>query len=388
MESQDQNALFEKYLSNKATAEEIRQLLLSFGQTDERLLKQLILEKLQSSDYQPDTAKDEELLLEGIYSRVESGIRKKPAPLWYKIAAAACLLLVGGYFFFSSLKTKYVDKPTTIALSSAAAGKDDAILTLADGRKIQINTVGSGVIATEAGTAIRKTEAGEIVYDASANNQNINAQNTIETPRGRQFKMQLPDGTMVWLNAGSSITYPVSFAAAKERLVAITGEAYFQVAHNRSQPFRVKTGGQTVEVLGTHFNINGYADEGKTVTTLEEGSVKVLSGRSQATIRPGQQAIYLAGQPLSVKPADLRTALAWKDGKFTFTDAGMQEIMRQIARWYDIEVKFSGAVPPDQFTGTISRKADLAQVLLIFKITQVNFELVQDSKGRTLIIKP
>lgn len=388
METHDQNLLFEKYLNNQATAEETRQLLQSFEHEDESQLRQLILEKLQSVDYQPKTGSDEDVVLERVYSRVKADIRKKPFLLWYKVAAAACVVLVGGYLYFSTLKTKYVDKPTAIALNTARPGNDDAILTLADGKKIQINTASDGVIAVDAGATIRKTSAGEIVYDASGNVQGGNAQNTIETPKGRQFKLQLPDGTMVWLNAESSIKYPVSFSSAKERLVSITGEAYFEVSHDKEKPFRVKSALQTVEVLGTHFNINSYPDEGKTVTSLEEGSVKVLAGRSHATIRPGQQSIYLAGKPLSVKPADLRIALAWKSGKFKYRDATMPEIMRQIERWYDIEVKYRGAIPTDLYTGTISRDADLEQVLQIFKITQVQFELVQSSKGRTLFIKP
>jgi transmembrane sensor len=388
MESQEQNLLFEKYVNNQATAEETRHLLTSFQQTDESQLKQLILNKLQSLDSKQVSSDSEDALLEEIYIKVKGDINKKPSVLWYKIAAAAALFIIGGYFYSSSLKTKYVERPVPIALSSATAGKEDAILTLANGRKIQINKAAMGIFATDAGSNIRKTKEGEILYEASINGQSSTVQNIIETPKGRQFKLQLPDGTNVWLNAGSSIKYPVSFTAKKERIVELIGEAYFEVFHNKTQPFVVKSAGQIVEVLGTHFNINSYANEGKTVTTLAEGSVKVTAKNSSTIIKPEQQAVLTAGRSILVRQAELKVALAWKDGKFKFRDTAMPEIMRQIARWYDIDIKYSGSVPTDLFSGTISRQADLSQVLQIFAITEVHFELVQESKGKTLIIKP
>jgi ferric-dicitrate binding protein FerR (iron transport regulator) len=208
--------------------------------------------------------------------------------------------------------------------------------------------------------------------------------NTLTTPRGGQYEVVLPDGTRVWLNSNTSLTYPIIFQG-KERHVELTGEAYFEVAKNAAAPFFVKTQSQTVEVLGTHFNINSYADEKSVKTTLLEGRVKITGNGNRKTVslKPGQQSINNLAIIYIINDADIEEAVAWKNGKFLFRNTDLQTVMRQLSRWYDVDVEYKGTVATKHYRGRISRNVTVSQVFEILKTSGVNFII----NGRTIIVK-
>jgi transmembrane sensor len=322
-------------------------------------------------------------LKNSIYQHIqqETGLNKPKRSgimLWRRIAAAASVVLclsVGGYYL---LKDK-TENPEVVAVEKQdfAPGSNKAILTLSNGKKILLDDAGKGKLGAEGNSVINKIGNGRVVYndDPSLNDNAANVLNTMATPRGGQYHLTLADGTDVWLNAASSITYPATFTG-KDREVEITGEVYFQVAHNAAKPFRVKSNGQAVEVLGTHFNINAYDNEPAIKTTLIEGSVAVTANNQKKFLKPGQQAM-LSSNTLTTKSVDINEELAWKQGYFDFTDADIKTIMRQLSRWYDVDVEFVGPVTTENFTGRISRSRNISQVLKIVessKYVRLTFE--------------
>lgn len=232
---------------------------------------------------------------------------------------------------------------------------------------------------------------GQLVYTKAGGNNQVAktaiTYNTMATPRGRQFQMKLPDGTEVWLNAGSSLKYPTAFIG-KERRVEITGEAYFEVAKNPNMPFRVAINDHTdVEVLGTHFNVNAYNDESSINTTLLEGIVKVHFNSQDQLLKPGQQSqvFNTTDKVKLVSDADVNAAVAWKNGSFSFNNATLTDLMRQLSRWYDIDVEYKGAIPADTFSGEIDRTLTLDQVLKGLTKTRIHYVIENNHK---LIILP
>jgi len=197
--------------------------------------------------------------------------------------------------------------------------------------------------------------------------------------------VRLPDGTRVWLNAASSLHYPTSMSQAR-RVVELTGEAYFEVAHNKAKPFVVVTASQDIEVLGTHFNVNSYQDEINTVTTLIEGSVKVSTEKQQMLLKPGQQSIGTDNR-LKVLTADMEQALAWKNGQIRFSNATLEEILKQAARWYNIDIRYNGTLPVVKLTGAISRSDNMDVLLKLLELNEVKFDLSSTGKGYQLIIR-
>jgi transmembrane sensor len=252
-------------------------------------------------------------------------------------------------------------------------GKNKAILTLSNGKKIALDDSANGQVATQAGFKIIKTQDGKLTYNAAGTAQSEIAlvPNSISTPNGGQWQVILPDGSKVWLNSASSLDYPASFKNQKERIVRLTGEAYFEVAKDKLHPFIVKSDKQTVAVLGTHFNINSYDNEAAVKTTLEEGSIKItnLNGIEKILV-PGQEAM-LTGTRLAIHEADLTEALAWKNGYFRFNDENIQSIMRKLARWYDIEVYYKDDTPTDGLNGKVSRYKNISQVLKALEATKI-----------------
>jgi ferric-dicitrate binding protein FerR (iron transport regulator) len=263
-----------------------------------------------------------------------------------------------------------------------SAGGDRAILTLADGRTVALTTATNGLIATQGQTQVTKTADGQLVYQASGLGDGI-SMNSVTTPRGGQYRVVLSDGSKVLLNAASSIRYPVAFTG-KERRVVVTGEAYFEVAPDKSKPFRVEAGGQAIDVLGTSFDVNVYADEPDQRTTLLTGSVKVSSGARQVVLAPGQQA--RVGEGISVDDkADLDEVMAWAHGDFVFNNEDITSIMRKIARWYDVDISYpQGSPGPMPFDGIVSRSRNVSAVLQIMESTgKVHFKI---EKRRIMVI--
>jgi transmembrane sensor len=276
--------------------------------------------------------------------------------------------------------------------NDVAPGGNKAVLTLANGSRITLDSVANGELAVQGKAKVIKLANGRLLYSESNGDSATMMYNTMSTPRGGQYQLQLPDGTQVWLNAASSITYPVAFTG-NERKVTITGEAYFEVAHNPDKPFHVQVNSMDVEVLGTHFNINAYADEEMIKTTLLEGSVKLSSliplstvnRQLSSTLKPGQQAQYKNADAIQIiDHANIDQAIAWKNGLFNFYQSDLQAVMRQLSRWYDVEIKYEGDIQPRRFWGKIQRDLNLSEVLEILKETQVHFKL----EGKTIIVTP
>lgn len=372
--------LYEQYLNKKLNNEELQEWKAALADTDFRdeldVLTQRLWDRndLPAPDYDRDRATAIYNEVVGISDEKSNPVttghgKPKVIKLWAHTAVAAVIatVILGAGLFFYYTELNNPDQQQDIA-----PGGNKAVLTLADGRKISLTDVANGSIAQQSGISITKTATGQLVYTLANSNPNTStlAYNTLEIPKGGQYEVHLPDGTSVWLNASSSLKYPISFASLKQRIVELTGEAYFQVAKDKTHPFVVKTSGQEVRVLGTHFNINAYSDESAIKTTLLEGSVEVTSAAGSKVLFPGQQAI-LKRNELSVNEANTEEAIAWKNGYFRFNGENIESIMRKLSRWYNIEVSFVGNVKSKTFTGRISRFKSISQVLKMLGKTKV-----------------
>lgn len=305
----------------------------------------------------------------GLKPNIQEPARVRRLSAW--LSAAAAVILIAGFAIYFIQKPVHTAQQVAKLHNDALPGSNKAILTLANGSKIILNDVQKGTVAKQGNVVIEKKADGELSYETASRRidetDQVNKQmfNTVSTPRGGQHHLVLADGTGVWLNAASSITYPTVFNG-NDRRVAITGEAYFEVAHNADQPFRVTSGTQTVEVLGTHFNINAYNDEPYVATTLLQGSVRITTNASGPTalLKPGQQSMLTADQQIKVIKADTEAATDWKDGDFVFKSQTLPAIMRKIARWYDVDINYGGYNNSRlTFTGVLSRSRNLSAVL-------------------------
>lgn len=297
---------------------------------------------------------------------------------WPRIASAAAILLVmGSGFYFYKVQNMGIKDKISLA-QDIPPGRNTAILTLADGKTINLSDAKHGVVIADdklvyndgTGIAVAKGVQSKTSLEMTAN-----------TPRGGIYNVTLPDGTTVMLNAESSLKFPSVFKG-KNRKVELRGEAYFEVAKNKSHPFIVESEGQTVEVLGTHFNINSYVSNRYIKTTLLEGSVKVTGKHNELVLQPGEQSKLTAGR-LNVQIADIEEAVSWKNGYFRFNDENIVDVMQKIARWYNIEVIYKDKPTLERFTGTISRKSNISDVLDMLERTKtVHFEI----EGRRVMV--
>jgi ferric-dicitrate binding protein FerR (iron transport regulator) len=399
MERFDYQAFFEKYLQNRHSSEEHEQFVQWFGSIPSYEAEQVMeYYRAIAPLYSPvETPFENDALIRNIEARLDqtdpsATITEKPVfSLWTylrRISAAAVFVLLGfgTYYLFVSKNNPTGSIPPSLSENKIVPASGKAMLTLADGSEIDLSKAVDGQIASQSDIQIYKVNDGELVYSKQHANHKIAAGNAgnvnrITTPKAGQFQISLSDGTKVWLNSLSSIRFPAIFAG-KERRVEITGEVYFEVAkfklNDRHVPFIVVCDNQLIEVLGTHFNVNAYKDEGAVKTTLLEGSVKVYPVRQEAgkvseavRLKPGEQSILKqtkANAPaISVEKADTEIATAWQKGYFKFHDTDIQEVMRQLSRWYDLEVVYKGPLPQDQFTGYVSKKVAITNVLNILE---------------------
>ncbi len=308
---------------------------------------------------------------------------------WYKyiaIAATLIIMLSTALFFFPH--HSFHAKSSDYTQNDIPPGEDSAILTLADGTEISLNDASVGKLASESGISISKSETGQIIYTVNKmdNIAAINAPvayNTIATPRGGQYVVNLPDGTTVWLNSESSIKFPISFASLNERRVDLSGEAYFEVAPDKKHPFKVYNNQQVVEVFGTHFNVMGYANEANVATTLLEGKVSVTYKSEEKFIKPGQQVQVSAHQMTVLNQVDLEGTIAWKNKVFQFENTDIDKVLRQIERWYNVDVHYEGPKPDVSFTGVIPMNVNVSRILKALAETcNVKFEI----EGRNIKI--
>lgn len=308
--------------------------------------------------------------------------------LWprFAVAAAVVLFVLGAGLFYFSGRMNQTANMELNAKTDILPGKNAATLTLANGKTIYLSAALKGKLAEEAGVSISKTADGELVYEINDDKSlEKNKRNTLSTARGETYLVKLPDGSLVWLNAASAISYPVSFAGLKHRKVELSGEAYFEVAKDQQHPFVVTTKQLEVNVLGTHFNVESYDDDSAIKTTLLEGSVNVALGsadRLSQTLKPGQQAVY-TGSRLAVVPVETADVMAWKNGKIFFDNESLEHIMRKVSRWYDVDVIYHGDVKQRTFQGVLSRTKNLSSILDFFKRAgNLNYTI----KGKTVII--
>jgi transmembrane sensor len=380
-------ALAEKFVAGTATIAEQEQLhqLYDKWKDDE--------ETVVSETEHTEVLRTE--ILQAIKARITA--QKAAVPfykrkLWGLLAAASIIIIAGVLFFHytrsASPKNDLAAKQTPTNPAPVVPGKDRATLTLSNGAVIDLDSSGAGLLAQQGNTSIINKD-GKIIYDPGSAGKGEPIINTISTPRGGQYQLVLPDGTKVWLNATSALQFPVAFTG-NTRTVELTGEAYFEVAKNPARPFIVKVKAVEVKVLGTHFNINAYDNEPEMKTTLLEGSVNVsirqtADGRRQtAILKPGEQVSVSQTSQLSQPiPVQTEEVVSWTNGKFHFNNADIKVIMRQIARWYDVDVEYQNISSETQLGGIVSRKEDLRQLLNYFEIAgKVRFTIV----GRKIIV--
>jgi len=370
-------SLAEKFLAGMATTaeqEQLHQLYDSWSDDEEQVVSDAgHADVLRSEIFQ---AIKERMKADPVHKTVIPFYKKK---LWRAMAAAS--VVGGGLLLYlyrpAPPKGPAIGGNKVLAVHSVPVvpGRDKATLTLADGSVVDLDSSGTGRLAQQGNTSIRIKD-GKIVYAPHKAGSNEMAYNTITTPRGGQYQVVLPDGTKVWLNATSYIKFPVAFTGGR-RVVEVAGEAYFEVARNPAMPFIARVRDVAVEVLGTHFNIMAYGEEQKIAATLLEGSVKVSRGSDKHMIVPGQQAVWAENGAFNLNnDVDMEEVVAWKNGKFHFNNADIKTIMRQIARWYDVDVEFENNAADIRLGGVISRKEDIRQLLNYFEIAgKVRFKV-------------
>ena len=382
-------ALLQKYLEDTLTPEE----RVSFGTLLANPDHQQLLEQVMKHNYDNSvggmgwTNERRDSFVREILQSIITTPQTQPAQprlafirRSWKWAAAAAFISIAMLFLYKNRDQAH-GKLAVATIPSP--GHTGAILTLADGRQLVLDSLSDGVVAAENGTKAM-LENGQLVYNEESNANNAVAYNTMATPVGRQFLLVLPDGSKAWLNAASSIRYPLHFNG-NERIVEITGEVFFEIIHSR-EPFKVKTGNMVIEDMGTAFNVNAYTDEVSVNTTLVEGAVKVAGPAQTVLLQPGQQASYNqanTGKPLTViNDINIEEVIAWKNGLFHYEHTDLKTILRQLARWYNLDVQYNGEVPADKFFMIMKRNSELAAVLRVLQTTGIQFRL----EGRRLYV--
>ena len=378
---------FYKYLNNELSKEEAQQFLeqLQSGQDQGAFL--LLIEESLDNPLADQLLNRPELLalLNQSFSKVIDAIDAKPkkesTKLWWYISSAVAVvtLVFLSVYYFNYRKNITSNNPIAIS-QDIAPGKIGATLMLSNGRKIKLSGAVNGELAEEAGISVTKMADGQLVYELKEGAGDPNKINTLTTAKGETYILILPDKSKVWMNAASSITYATSLTNGRK--VKLEGEAYFEVTEDKARPFIVETRQQNVEVLGTHFNINAYADEENVTTTLLKGSVKVAAKLGAKILKPGNQSAVNENSIL-ITNVDTERAIAWKNNKFLFENDDIKYIMRMIERWYDVDVVYTGEMPTEKFGGGVSRFGNVSQVLKILQSTGgANFKI----EGRKIIV--
>lgn len=379
---------------SELTDEDQQWLLRYLESSDQQALKQLLQDYFDSNlktglTIQSNTS---DRLLQGIHDKlaIEHPARKASVVKMILVRAGvasviATFLFIAGYFLSHknqpgnhANKNPAVPSPQQVA--EVTPGTNGAVLTLSDGSKVLLDSLSNGALKEDKGSKIIK-EGNQIIYKDRKGKGEV-AFNTMSTPRGRQFQLILADGSKVWLNAASSIRFPTVFTG-NDRRVEVTGELYFEVAKNPSKPFKVIANGTEIEVLGTHFNVNGYDEVIK--TTLLEGSVKIKAGNKTGFLKPGEQAqTSISGELKTSNTVNVDLVMAWKNGRFVFEDADLETIMSQVSRWYDVDVVYQDKTPKRSFTADISRNTNLSVFLKVLEVSGVRFKI----EGKKLLVQP
>jgi transmembrane sensor len=385
--------LFLRYYKKEATESETDELMkLVRNAEDDEHLSEMLREAWDTMQFAEDVLTEEakETILSTIVGESDNkhpedehtserkiGWRKK-----YWVAAAVVFFCISGALLMwehlVNAKTSFTHNQI---LADIQPGSNRALLTLSDGSVIHLDNAENGFISQQGDAEISKTGDGQIIYKDADEKVFTNYINTVSTPRGGQYQIGLPDGSKVWLNASSSIKFPTSFDMT-ERRVEIEGEVFFEIQKDVTRPFRVVFGENEVEVLGTSFNIAHYPDEPLSRTTLVEGSIVLRSADEENRLRPGQSAHVTEGASVMIAAVDVEEVIAWKNGLFFFQDAGIESIMRQISRWYDIDVAYEGVAPKKEFDGKVPRSVSLSELLGMLEYAGLRYRI----EGRKIVI--
>lgn len=377
------NQLLKLYADNISTREEVEELfaLMEHDEADEQL-KQMVACTMEDAEPIVELSPEN-------WAKIWNNIRPLATPTSKKeililflkrhVAAAALILMAATVFCFMIYKKK---EGTIVAenkrhyQNELKPGGNKAVLTLANGTNIILDTAQNGYLVNQSNTKIIKLNNGLLKYKKSVNTDGTVLYNTITTPRGGQYQVELPDGTIVWLNAESSLQFPTSFTG-KERKVELKGEGYFEVAKNADMPFIVTAGKMDVHVLGTHFNIMNYADEDNTNATLLEGNINLTTNGVTKNLKPGHQAVVSRStNSLAISAANVKQVMAWKNGEFRFKETGIKEIMRQVSRWYNVDVEYQTNNDNQYFTASLPRMQDVSALLQMLELTgTVHFKI-------------
>jgi transmembrane sensor len=378
MKANEYLALYEKYINGQCTFEE-KALLMSYKD------KFNFIENFSEA---PLTQEELKIKSE-TYAEIKSTLNLNKSVFklskWWS-AAAAITIIAGAALFINKRQTPIAINQQAQNVKKAVQqvkSNKSPVLTLGDGSIIALNNVKDGTVLSNGNAAIKKLKDGTLLYEPVSDNNTPVVYNTITIPRGNQYQIVLPDGTNVWLNSESTLTYPTKFTG-NERNVKLIGEGYFEVTKNKKMPFKVAANGTEIEVLGTHFNISAYKDDEIVKTTLLEGSVKLSNDKTQALIKPGQQGV-LSGDSFDIKieQAKIDEAMAWKNGYFIFHDENIVNIMKKVSRWYDVDVEYKGNVKNYEFGGSISKYSDITGLLHIMELTHtIHYKI----EGRRVII--
>jgi ferric-dicitrate binding protein FerR (iron transport regulator) len=381
MEHQRLEYLIEQFSNGRITAEELQELNQWYDSVDYGY---------KSFDKWINDAGGENELVDELFSRFERIPKSRKRitylrPVYRLTAMAASILLIIAVGVILNNKKKIKLSANNISEKPVVPGSQKAILKLANGEKIILDDQHPGKVASQYGTSIVKNNKGQIVYSNSADSANLTDRlyNTIETPRGGKFSVVLPDGTVAWLNAASTLKYPLRFSK-NERRVELTGEAYFEVAHNKDQPFKVISKNQEVRVLGTHFDVKAYEDDDAVSTTLLQGSVLIHNNalNKSKLLVPGQQA-NLTLNDMQIGEVNVQQVVSWKKGYFLFDHNNIKDIMKLISRWYDVDIRYVDIDQRETFGGTFSEYSDLKEMLQnLQQLGHVHFKL----DGRKIIV--
>lgn len=391
--------LFKKYYNKTASPQEIRELFDLLKSISDDELTELIRKEWEDQENEEliFSLEMSENILKNILSEV-GDVKSQTEetvplslftwPILYKSlsAAAAIIILLGIGLYFRSSRTLNLGNqiPSVQINPDALPGVNKGILILGNGQRIILDSLSNGLIAKTENFEVKKTENGQLVYHAFDKNYKNSLSgdiNTLVTPRGGEYRVTLPDGSKVWLNATSSIKFPGVFKG-NIREVELKGEAFFEIVKNSAMPFRVKSKGAQIEVIGTHFNVKAYGNEKFMKTTLVEGSIKITAGNSSHLLKPGQQAILNKGEMRVLDNVDIEEQVAWKNGLFLFKDTSIEDVMSQVASWYDLNVIFEGKIPEKYLTGKISRSINASEFMNLLKYAGVKFKI----NGKNIII--
>lgn len=374
---EDYHALVKRYLEGKASREEMELLERYYAHFDNGEKEPGVIEGLSEAEQ----AELDYQLRQGIQKKIRQAERPVPAinrRTYIQVAALFLLIVGSGTFYWTRIRHKPENSGAIAArpkiVHDIGPGNNKAILTLANGSTLVLDQVKDGVMAHQSGAVVTKADS-LLSYKSDGKAAEL-TYNIITVPKGGQYRLILADGTKVWLNSLSSMRFPTAFQG-NERTVELTGEGYFEVVKDPSRPFHVKTAAQTIDVLGTSFNINAYSDEKNVKTTLLEGGVRIRSAGDRAVVlKPGQQSLLDKNGRLEVADdVDTEEVTAWKNELFQFNDRDIETIMRQIGRWYNVDVVFTGPVPGATYHGKISRRANVSEVLKILELGGVSFTI-------------